>query len=847
MDAGGTSRGAPDPRRSEPSSLIEAEALFHRALEMPEDRRIDWLETHCDDSVLRGFVLELLAHHLEDDDLIDVAAAAAGESEARIATGTRIGRYRIVGELGRGGMGIVYEAERADLGKRVALKLARERFPTPDGVRRFELEQRVLARLQHPNIAQLHDAGVTEAGTPYFAMEIVAGDEIVRHVRAAGLDTVRRLELFLAVCSAVQAAHRNLVVHRDIKPSNVLVTGDGRVKLLDFGVAKLLEESEAAGLTGTGKRVYTPGYAAPEQLRGEPVTTATDVYQLGALLYELLAGCPAFDVTGLSAFEAERRVLETDPPAPSRNRALHGPGDRGISRDLDSIALKALQKEPERRYASVDAFAADVRRYLEGLPVQARPNTVTYRVRRFARRHRFGVASAAAFVLLLAGSVVVLAQQRAVTAAERDRAQSAAQEAGREAAKARQVTDFLVGLFEGSDPSVARGDTLTAREIMDRGVTRIDALADQPQVRATLLGTTGRIHFNLGNVEEADSLLRRALATWATVPEPDQRALADARLQLGQALDLRARHEESAELYRTVSASAAARESPDIRSRSLYGLFTSLHALGEESAADSALTEWEASLRSAPAALDPFSVREMIRLGQTFTYSGEIERARQLLRQGIAQSRLLYGDRHPEVVQALIALTVALSGSPPDAERDSVTADALELSRMLHPEGHPQLSSALEGRALFLRERNRLEEAEALLREALAMEPSSEGSEGLRYMTRYRNLAMLLAARGELDDAEARLRETLAWWRRNFGPDYLFALAVEMDLGEVLSRAKRFEEGAAVLRSVHRRLTEARGNDDRYTQRAVRLLAELHDAWGRGLEAEAYRSRLSEQ
>jgi serine/threonine protein kinase len=489
----------------------EVERLLDEALEVAPAERAAFLERTARASpALRAEVERLLRASARPPGFLDgagqdyAAPLMNGEDEGPASSGARVGPYRILGEAGQGGMGTVFLAERDEpYRQRVALKIARGALAL-DGhlLRRFGEERQILAGLQHPHIAQLLDGGVTEEGLPWLAMEYVQGEPIDRYcaVRALGLEA--RLGIFLAVCDAVQFAHQHLVVHRDLKPSNILVTPEGQVKLLDFGIAKVLEvapdsAADREALTRTGVRVLTPEYASPEQIRSEPVTVRSDVYSLGVLLYELLAGRRPYRLTGRTPLEVERAVLEQEPERPS---AVAGAPRlrRRLRGDLDTIVLTALRKEPARRYQSVDRLATDLRRYLEGRPVTARPDTWRYRAAKFARRHRLRLAAAALVMLSLVGGLAGTAWQ--------------ARAASHEAAKQREVKDFLIGLFQVSDPEQSRGREINARELLERGTRRADsALARSPELQSELLHVLGVIHRELGLYGRADTLLERAV------------------------------------------------------------------------------------------------------------------------------------------------------------------------------------------------------------------------------------------------------------------------------------------------------------------------------------------------
>jgi len=506
----------------------QIDTLFAAALERPADERTAFLRASCgQDPSLYHEVLALLASDTEAASVLGESATdfaapllpglqEALGSETDLPAGARVGPYRIEGLLGRGGMGRVYLAERADgaFEKRVALKVVKRGMDTDEVLARFRRERQLLAGLDHPHIARLLDGGATEDGRPYLVMECVEGEPITAYADRHRLPLDARLALFEQIAEAVAYAHRNLVVHRDLKPSNILVTEDGQAKLLDFGIAKLLGDDDAAH-TREGLRLLTPEYAAPEQVRGEAVTTATDVYALGVLLYELMTGRRPCDLAGPGLLARERALLHAEPPRPSAALVPEAAAARAttperlrrrLNGDLDTIVLKALRREPERRYASVGALREDLRRAQRGLPVEARPESALYRAGKFVRRHRLGVAAATAFVLLLAGSVVALGLQQRQTARERDRAEAAR-------ARAEQTAGFLEGLFDAADPfAPERLDTLRARDLLARGQAAAERdLAEQPLLQAQLLGAIGRAYTRLGLYAEAEAVLRRAL------------------------------------------------------------------------------------------------------------------------------------------------------------------------------------------------------------------------------------------------------------------------------------------------------------------------------------------------
>ncbi|MGC3981354.1 MAG: serine/threonine-protein kinase [Steroidobacteraceae bacterium] len=482
-------------------------------------------------------------------------------------SGLRLGAYRLVRLLGSGGMGEVYLAERIDheFEQKVAIKLVRGALLSDDIRTRVRTERQILASLQHPNIATLLDGGTAPDGTPYLVMEYIEGVPINVHCDRQQLTLEQRLHLFCKVCAAVQCAHQSLIVHRDLKPNNILVTAEGEPKLLDFGIAKLLDtqiDPRSVAVTHHHFRVMTPAHASPEQVRGDPITTASDIYVLGLLLYELLSGRRAFVLTYNSKLaDVERLVCRTSPLPPSVNvarAAQETPGlmyDLAYSRntsinklirrlrgDLDNMVLMALRKRPSRRYASANQFAEDIQHWLRGEPVIASKDSWLYRSRKFVRRHALAVSVTMSTLLLSIAFAVVanlqsqnIARQRDAAIAERNRAE--------------RVASFLMELFERADPSHSRGNELKARELLDAGTYRIASqLQSQPAIHATLLSTLGKAYDSLGLCQEAEPLYRAARGIETSAPGTDHVRIAELKNCLQQVLEAQDKHEQAAQI-----------------------------------------------------------------------------------------------------------------------------------------------------------------------------------------------------------------------------------------------------------------------------------------------------------
>ncbi|MDX1439344.1 MAG: serine/threonine-protein kinase [Rubricoccaceae bacterium] len=501
-----------------PEQWSEIKALFEEASGVPADARARWLDEHCTNADVRAEVDRLFDTEADAERFFDTLGARIQKSsEHEISPPPeKISVWSIVREAGRGGMGCVYEAIRDDglFDQRVAIKVVDSHAPRL--VKRFQHERRILGRLEHPNICRLLDGGALDDGRPFLVMEYVEGQPITAYADTNNLSVDERLSLFLQVCDAVAFAHRHLIIHRDLKPSNVLVTKSGTVKLLDFGIAMLLDENgDATMLTRTGRRLLTPHYAAPEQILDNPITTATDVYALGVLLYVLLTGAKPFGRTGRSEYEIEQQVLEKTPIPPSTLVQKTGNSEnnptntsfeparlaRRLRGDLDRIILKALRKEPERRYASAEALGRDIDRHLSGLPVEARPATAGYRIRSFIRRHRTGVSITVAIVALAAIFATLFAIR---LTAERNRAEA-------QAARAEQVSEFLSDVLTRADDPTSSAAVFL--RMIEPAVERAEReLADNPEAQGVVYQVVGSLYSRAGRddlaLENFDSALR---------------------------------------------------------------------------------------------------------------------------------------------------------------------------------------------------------------------------------------------------------------------------------------------------------------------------------------------------
>jgi serine/threonine-protein kinase len=736
----------------------------------------------------------------------------------------RIGPYKVLRELGQGGMGTVYLAARADeqFHMRVALKVIRAGADSAAVVRHFKRERQILAGLDHPNIAKLLDGGTTDDGLPYFVMEYIEGEPLLAYCDSRALPIRERLRVFQAVCAAVEYAHRNLVVHRDIKPGNILVTAEGTPRLLDFGVAKLLNRGLAGEAPTATSIAMTPGYASPEQIQGGHITTASDVYSLGVVLYELLTGRKPYRVTSRQPLEVLRAISEQEAekasavvdrteetPSPDGDRVVRLTPEavaatregtpeklrRRLRGDLDNILMRALVKEPQRRFPSVEAFSDDVRRYLEGLPVKARTPTASYRVSKFVRRHAVGVAAAAAMTVLVVGFAVAMAVQSERVARERDVAE-------RERETAQHVSAFMVDLFKVSDPGEARGNTITAREVLDKGAQKIATeLKDQGEVRATLLDTMGNVYINLGLYDKATALLQDALQTRKEVLGSEHPEVANSLNNLANVLD---DHGDYA------GAEARHREALAMRRR----------LLGDD---------------------HPDVAKSLNNLAIVLNNKGDYRGAEAAHREALALKRRRLGNEHRDVANSLNNLANVFYKTGDFAASEATFREAVALERRLFGDEHPRVANSLGNLANVLMEKGDYTGAEALHREALALKRKLLESEHPDVAIGLASLADALWRQKKAAEAESVAREALVIFRKALPGDHPYIAETESVLGGALALSGRYEEAQALLLRSYPILKTSTGEGSPETRKTLERIVALYEAWGKPETAALHR------
>jgi serine/threonine protein kinase/Tfp pilus assembly protein PilF len=899
--------------------LAERPAFLERACRGDDDLRREVEELLSHDSAPPGFLRTGGVLEAVGLDAFDSPDDAEDEPPP-----PRIGRYLIGEELGRGGMGVVYRAEQAEpLRRDVALKLIKRGMDTDAVIARFQAERQTLALMDHPNIASVLDAGATDDGRPYFVMELVLGERITTFCDEHTLAAPARLDLFLEVCRAVQHAHQRGIVHRDLKPSNVMAfsTDEGtRIKVIDFGIAKTIEEPLPGHtlMTRAGQLLGTPEYMSPEQagIVNHPVDTRTDVYSLGAVLYELLSGRQPYHFARYTFEEIQRTFREHDPLRPSTAISDDGGPDREptdastsdeigrrrgstvdrlrreLSGDLDNIVLMAMHKDPERRYPSVDALAEDIRRHRTGRPVHARADSWQYRSSKFVRRNILPVSLATVALAFLLGFSIYTAVQSARIARERDRAVRAeaeakiqAERAQSEAATAREISDFLVSLFEVSDPGESRGREITAREILEQGAARIDEeLTGQPVVRARLLFSIGEVNQKLGLYDAAREQLDEALRIRRAELGDKHPEVAESLVQrawlyrdTGHALESLPLLQEALAIQR-----AAYGEEHVAINTTLYHQASAYEDLGEfEKAIDLYRRILALDQKLLPED-DPQLGESMNNLAVALSGWGEYDEAESLYRESLAYNRRVLGEDHPEVATSMANLSNLLFTNFDREEGLAMAKEAFEIRRRVLGEEHPHTAIAAGNLGIKYYSVGRHAEAEQLLRSSLATKQKAQGERhpstahawillGLSQLGQenfaaaeasfgtsvdiYREampeghnstaralegLGRALMGQGRLDEAEPLFLEALAIRREALSPGHRELCDSLTRLGQLRTRQGALTEAEPLFLEAYAALLENFGSDDDRTRSAASELVELYRARGDAERVAAY-------
>ncbi|NBC64082.1 MAG: tetratricopeptide repeat protein [Bacteroidetes bacterium] len=826
--------------------------IFDKVLTMPSAGRTAYIKDVCgDDPDLEKKVLKML-ENLEESDhyfeeyfeknqgVIDELSSLlenTGENED-FYKGKNIGRWVITELIGRGGMGSVYKARRTDesgLQQVGALKIVHQSLVTQSHIERFKLEQQILSGLQHPNISGFIDSGITDEGIPYMVMEYVEGESILEYCDKRKLDINQRLNLFKTICRTIQYAHKSLIVHRDLKPENILVTEDGHVIILDFGIAKLLDPNLYEGSaieTQPGMRMLSLEYASPEQVAGKPVNTSTDIYSLGVLLYKLLTGLHPFDVDDHTFREVEKMVLEQDPPLPG-NRLADFHNDekrelivqaRKIDRseliqtlrgDLDAIINKALHKDPDRRFDSVESLLVDIDRHETGLPIYARPDSVAYRSKKFIYRHRWGVTAAALVVLALTVGLGATLWQ--------------AKQAQQNAQQAQEVSDFLIELFEESDPTDANDGSTTAREMLDQGFEKVQTeLADQPAIQAQMLGIIGKVYTNLGLYEQAYPALEQATAGYQNIGEisTDYASilllLSNLQYRLGEMDEAEATARKALEM----SVDLYGPDHPEVASV----LNTLALALEELAQMDEAYKAYYRTIEIRRQHKEQNSnlAANLNNLAILLQEDGRLDEADELFEEAVAIVNEEWGEEHPYMAYTLSGY----SGVHQDrGEYNLAEADlqrALEIGRLVFPPEHPFIAVVLNNLGGLYEKMEKYEDAFNHYQEGLILRQNTLPPDHPDIAVSSYAIGTVLIKDDRPSEAEPFLREALNIRKNVYEEGDWRVAQVESHLGRSLLLQQKFEEAKSFLEKSYPILMESLGPDNLHTVRTHEDLQNLY-------------------
>jgi serine/threonine-protein kinase len=872
-------------------------ALLDTALDQPSDRRLAWVDgLDASHDALKPRLRAILsrAPEIESRDFLGSLPAfdgtdpgEEGTTASAAAAGERVGPYQLQRPLGAGGMGTVWLATRADglFERSIALKLPHRGMFGADLAERMARERGILAGLDHPHIARLYDAGLTADGQPYLALEYVEGVAIDEYCRRENCDLRERLRLFLQVADAVASAHARLVVHRDLKPANILVGKDDNVRLLDFGIAKLLDAqiTGEAPLTQLSVHAMTPDYASPEQIVGDPVTTASDVYSLGVVLYELLTGERPYRLRRGTRGALEDAILQSDPRRPSDMPTASARALRG---DLDTIVLKALRKKADERYATVNAFADDVRRHLEGRPVLARPDSAWYRASRFVRRNRLAVGAAGIVAVALVTAAIVASVGLVHARAAESRALA-------DAETTRQVSRFMVDLFNVSDPGEARGNSITAREILDKASSRVTTeLSTAPAVRAALLATMADVYAKLGLYDDALKLGTSALEL-RRADSPGSAGtleLATSLDQVGAILSFLRRGEEAVPLHEESIALRRSLEpiDPVAASRTLLHLGIARYVEQDFDGTLSVLLEARAELAKDPRP-HPDLLGEIVKyIASVRQEKGALDESIELYKEAFVLLRDGLGGDHPSVASALGDLAIALKDARRYDEAESAYLDSLAIQRRVLGQSHPDVGNALNNltvmymdvgkfdRALATAQEGtgilraslgdnhdttnimrlnlarvhtqlgHLEVAEQEFRAILALRREAGSTDNISFASTVDALADVLNKQGKFAEAHPFAREARTATGKTVGKEHWRWAGVNRTLGVSLTGLGRYAEAEPILVGSYDLMSVRRGETHRQTQLTAKRIVEMYTGWNRPAKAREWQVRAGQ-
>ena len=782
----------------------QIEEILASVLELPEEQRSARVEQLCaGNASLRSELQSLLAAHDHAGSFLEVKTQISSDSAGTVSlVSKQLGPYRLLEPIGHGGMGTVYRAERADgqFQKQVAVKVVPAALHSQELLRRFTSEQQILATLEHPNIARLLDAGVSPDGLPYLVMEYVEGVPITDYCRDRRLPLQERLRLFQTVCSTVHYAHQHLIVHRDIKPANILVTKEGTPKLLDFGIAKLLDPWMNPGADSTQSifNPMTPDYASPEQAQGEALTTATDVYSLGVILYELLANQRPYSVADKSSTEAIRMICEIEPEKPSalvRHRMKKDPSaprEPGLSSELDAVVGKAMRKDPQQRYGSAQDLAQDISRYLGGQTVLAHRGSLRYSATKFIGRHKIAAASVLIVLTLAVAGVSAIIWQAQVAIRERE--------------TAKAVNDFLqndllaqASSWNQAGPGSKPDPDIKVRTALDRAASRIGGNFDkQPLVEASIRQTIGKTYYELGLYSDAQPQLERALALRRGVQGDQHPDMLPAMNVLALVYLAGAKYADAESLLKRTL---------ELRRRNL----------GEA---------------------HPATLKSMADLSYVYLRQGRYAEAEQLCSRAVEIQRRTLGEEHPDTIDSEGDLGEIYQAEGQLAKAELLLTKAFQSGRRVLGEEHPETLITANALALLYRAETKYPEADLLLTRTLEIERRALGKENPDTLASMNDLANLYRDEGKLDKAEPLLSRVLEVRKRTLGEQHPGTLLAMMNLGKLYRSEGKYDQGAILLRKALEERRRTQGNEHADTLYTMYELARLYVDQGNDDRAE---------